>query len=74
MKQLPERRQQLRLYSAHSWRSQGDHGRDRATAKMEHIDLCPLCLRDTMLAVAALLHLEATTVADAKSGGSRHWG
>src|SRR5258706_9047701 len=34
----------------------------------EHIDPCPLCLRDTMLAVAALLHLEAATVADAKSG------
>ena len=36
----------------------------------EHIDPCPLCLRDTMLAVAALLHLEAATVADAKSGKS----
>ena len=33
-----------------------------------HIDPCPLCLRDTMLAVAALLHLEAATVAGAKSG------
>jgi hypothetical protein len=32
-----------------------------------HIDRCPLCLRDTMLAVAALLHLEAATVARAKS-------
>ena len=42
----------------------------------EHIDPCPLCLRDTMLAVAALLHLEAVTVARAKSrktavGGKR---
>ena len=33
-----------------------------------HSDPCPLCLRDTMLAVAALLHLEAATVAGAKSG------
>ena len=34
----------------------------------EHVDPCPSCLRDTMLAVAALLHLEAATVASAKSG------
>jgi len=31
----------------------------------EHIDLCPLCLRDTMLA-SRTLHLEAATVADRK--------
>ena len=34
----------------------------------QHIDPSPLWLRNTMLAVAALLHLEAATVASAKSG------
>jgi hypothetical protein len=34
----------------------------------QHVDPSPLYLRDTMLAVAALLHLEAATLADAKSG------
>jgi hypothetical protein len=34
----------------------------------QHIDPSPLWLRNTMLAVAALLHLEAATVADAKPG------
>jgi len=34
----------------------------------QDVDPSPLCLRDTMLAVAALLHLEAATVAGAKSG------
>ena len=33
----------------------------------QHIDPSPLWLRNTMLAVAALLHLEAATVARAKS-------
>ena len=33
----------------------------------QHIDPSPLWLRNTMLAVAALLHLEAVTVARAKS-------
>jgi len=27
--------------------------------KKEGLDMCPLCLRDTMLAAAALLHIEA---------------
>jgi hypothetical protein len=31
-------------------------------SKKEGIDICPLCLRDTMLAVAALLHLEAARI------------
>jgi hypothetical protein len=30
--------------------------------KREDIDFCPLCLRDTMLAVAALLHIEAARI------------
>jgi hypothetical protein len=33
-----------------------------------HIAPCPRCLRDTMLAVAALLHLEAARLDAAKSG------
>src|SRR5262249_19338205 len=28
----------------------------------EDIDICPLCVRDTMLAVAALLHIEAAKI------------
>ena len=28
----------------------------------ENIDICPLCLRDTMLVIAALLHLEAARI------------
>jgi hypothetical protein len=34
----------------------------------EHINLCPVCLRDTMLAVAALLHLEAARLDPEKPG------
>ncbi len=34
----------------------------------ERINPCPICLRDTMLAVAALLHLEAAKI----NGGSGH--
>jgi hypothetical protein len=30
--------------------------------KTEDIDICPLCLRDTMLAIAALLHIEAAKI------------
>ncbi len=34
----------------------------------EHIAPCPFCLRDTMLAVAALLHLEGGKIASAQPG------
>jgi hypothetical protein len=42
----------------------------------EHINPCPVCLRDTMLAVAALLHLESIRLHGAKpekprAGGKR---
>jgi hypothetical protein len=36
-----------------------------------HIEPCPACLRDTMLAVAALLHLEAAKLYAAKSAKAR---
>jgi hypothetical protein len=35
----------------------------------ERINPCPICLRDSMLAVAALLHLEAAKI---NGGGSGH--
>jgi hypothetical protein len=31
-------------------------------SKKQDIDICPLCLRDTMLAVAALAHIEAARI------------
>jgi hypothetical protein len=31
-------------------------------SRRENIEACPLCLRDTMLAIAALLHLEAARI------------
>src|SRR5262245_50884036 len=41
----------------------GDYG------KTEDIGSCPLCLRDDMLTMAALLHLEAARIGQADSGG-----
>jgi hypothetical protein len=34
----------------------------------KNTDPCPLCLRDTMLAVAALLHLDASRIASERVG------
>jgi hypothetical protein len=39
--------------------------------RKENIDACPLCLRDTMLAVAALLHLDAARIASERAGRPR---
>ena len=47
-------------------------------SKKEDVDICPLCLRDTMLAVAALLHIEAARIrskgADRPSPGPKRLG
>jgi hypothetical protein len=37
-------------------------------SKKQGIRSCPSCLRDTMLSVAALLHLEAAKIGTAKTG------
>jgi hypothetical protein len=37
--------------------------------KKEDISLCPLCLRDAMLSVAALLQLEAARIGQVSTGG-----
>ena len=39
----------------------------------KRVEPCPLCLRDTMLAVAALLHLEAANL-PSETEGSQAWG
>jgi hypothetical protein len=40
----------------------------------EHIKPCSVCMRNTMLAVAALLHLEAAKLDPEKAGKPRAWG
>ena len=45
-------------------RAIGLHGQN------EHINPCPLCLRDTILTVAGLLHIEATRLDPEKAGKS----
>jgi hypothetical protein len=42
--------------------------------QQEHIEPCPVCTRDTMLAVAALLHLEAARLDPERAGKPRAWG
>jgi hypothetical protein len=40
-------------------------------SKKNKINSCPSCLRDTMLSIAALLHLEAAKAGTAKTGKQR---
>jgi hypothetical protein len=42
----------------------GDYG------TRENIGPCPLCLRDTVLAIAALLHIEAARIGQTASAGA----